>query len=83
MLPQKYRRRWYHGWHYCAGITSLIATLLWIVFNYPIEPNGYLFAPPVEGIFVAVVAAAIGAIVWLPIAYWTWRPYVPTEPGDQ
>jgi len=80
MLPQRYRRRWYDGYQLPACLGSL-GVGIWAALTGQLEGGRGAFGINPEMLVLALLAAAVGVLLWLPIAWLTWRPYVPTEPG--
>ena len=80
MLPQGQRRRWYDGWQITAAAAALLSAVVYTL-TQPVETTRYVFHPDPRMLAVTLGAALLGALLWLPIAYVTWRPYAITEPG--
>lgn len=81
MLKQGHRRYWYDGWQITAGIGSALGAITATILTYPPEPAQYLLPLQPELIAGAALGGLIPTLLWLPIAWATWRPYVPTKPG--
>lgn len=80
MLPQGKRRWWYDGYQAAMAFPAIGGAIAYLL-THGVPKKEYLFAVHPEMLLWAAVPGIIGALLWAPIAWWTWRPYVITPPG--
>lgn len=80
MLPQQHRRYWHDGWQLSASLASLVTAVVYAI-TQPVERTTPIFGLDLEMLAISLGAAVLGALLWLPIAWVSWRPYVITPPG--
>lgn len=75
MYSQEHRGRWWHGIEVAMGIGGMLGAISYFSFR---GVTGYYNA---ELILWMLLNSAFFGLLWLPIAWYTWDPYVITPPG--
>jgi hypothetical protein len=71
MLKQKYRRRWWDGWQLAAALMAVIAAIAYVSLHS--LSLATVSSAPADMIMWIAASGILGALLWLPIAKWSWR----------
>jgi hypothetical protein len=82
LIPQDWRRHWYDGYKSSGAVGSLVYTII-RVFTSDTLVYEYGYKVPDPQLYLEMlVVFTIFAVLWLPFAWLTWRPYVPIPPPE-
>ena len=73
MLHPQHRRYWYDGWQLALGLGSFVTAVFSLIVQ-PADVGPYLFAVNPLRFSLILGSGLFAALLWLPIAYYTWTP---------